>query len=351
MRSTIMRSHVRTILVLALAVVVLAFFFRNVDVRGVVREIVHARPEWLALSLATMIANLAIRSWRWQYLLEPLGKASFTNSFRATAVGFAARSFLPAAAGELVRPYFLSRVSRHEALSATGAFATVILERLLDMITVLILLASWVFFFGRDLGIAHPVLFAAMKWAGGLAAAASFGALAILFVVAGHPARISETLTRLERVLPSALAGLLAKVAEKFAIGLGVIRRPVRLVVAMLWSFPLWLCIALGIWAAAMAFRLPVPFTGSFLLIGLLTLGIAVPTPGAVGTFHEAFRYGVTTFFDAPNDAAVGAAIVLHAISIGPSLLLGILFAAQEGLNMAGMRQLANQAEPGGVAR
>ena len=52
-------------------------------------------------------------------------------------------------------------------------------------------------------------------------------------------------------------------------------------------------------------------------------------------------------FFGAPNVAAVGAAIVLHVLSIGPSLLLGLFFAAQEGLNVAGMRQLANQAESG----
>jgi hypothetical protein len=52
-------------------------------------------------------------------------------------------------------------------------------------------------------------------------------------------------------------------------------------------------------------------------------------------------------FFGAPNTAAVGAAIVLHAFSIGPSLLLGLFFAAQEGLNVAGMRQLADQADAG----
>ena len=90
--------------------------------------------------------------------------------------------------------------------------------------------------------------------------------------------------------------------------------------------------------------------TGSFLLIAMLTIGVAVPTPGAVGSFHEAFRLGTTVFFGAPNDAAVGSAIVLHAFSVGPALLLGLFFAAQEGLNLAGMRQLANQAEPGPTA-
>ena len=70
-------------------------------------------------------------------------------------------------------------------------------------------------------------------------------------------------------------------------------------------------------------------------MIALLVVGVAVPTPGAIGGFHEAFRFGATMFYGAPDDAAVGAAIVLHVFSIGPSLLLGLLFAAQAGLNFA----------------
>ena len=45
-------------------------------------------------------------------------------------------------------------------MSATGAFATIILERLLDVVTVLVLLASFVFVFGRDMARANPAAFA-----------------------------------------------------------------------------------------------------------------------------------------------------------------------------------------------
>jgi uncharacterized membrane protein YbhN (UPF0104 family) len=235
-------------------------------------------------------------------------------------------------------------------MTATGAFATIILERLLDVITVLVLLASYVFVFGRDLGRTNPNVFTGLKWAGATAGAGSFAVLVVLFVLAGDPERLGRTMTRLEQVLPSTLAGMIAKIAEKFARGLGAIRRPGRLLVALAWSFPLWLCIAAGIWAVAVAFRFAVPFTGSFLLIAILVIGVAVPTPGAIGGFHEAFRVGATTFFGAPDDAAVGAAIVLHLFSIAPALLLGLLFAAQEGLNVAGMRRLADQAEQGHTA-
>jgi uncharacterized membrane protein YbhN (UPF0104 family) len=230
-------------------------------------------------------------------------------------------------------------------MSATGAFATIILERLLDMLTVLAFLAIYVFFFGADLAIVSPGAFEAVKWAGITAAVAAFVVLLILFVLAGNPARLAATLQRLEQVLPSKLAGLLASIAEKFAIGLGAIRRPSRLFVSLVLSIPLWLSINLGIWAAAEAFHLAIPFTGSFLVMAMLVIGVAVPTPGAVGGFHAMFRLAATTFFGAPDDAAVGAAIVLHLFTVGPSLLLGLMFAAQAGLNLSSMRQLADQAE------
>lgn len=335
-----MRLHLRTVVVLALAAVLVAAFLYKVDLRRVLVEIARARPEWLALSLLTMFVNLALRAYRWQYLLKPLGATRFGNAFRATAVGFAASTVLPARAGEVIRPYFLAR---HEHISATGVFATIILERLLDVVTVLVLLASFVFVFGREVGEANPRVFLALKWAGGIAAVASLAALIVLFLLAGDPGRLGRATRRLGAVVPSAFIGLIAGVVEKFAIGLGAIRRPGHLLVALAWSFPLWLCIAVGIWTVAVAFRLPVPFTGSFLLMSVLVLGVAVPTPGAVGGFHEAFRLGATTFYGAPDATAVGAAIVLHLLSLGPSLLLGLFFAAQAGLNVAAMRELARQ--------
>ena len=235
-------------------------------------------------------------------------------------------------------------------MTATGAFATIILERLLDIVTVAALLASLVFVFGRDLAAVNPTGFTVLKWAGASAALAAGSALVVLFLLAGAPERLAMAMTRLERLLPSKLAELIGAIAEKFARGLGAIRRPGRLLAAFAWSLPLWLCIALGIWSMAMAFRLSIPFTGSFLMIALLTLGVAVPTPGAVGGFHEAFRVGATMFYGAPDAAAVGAAIVLHLFSIGPALLLGLFFAAQEGLNLGSMRRLADQAEQGHTA-
>jgi uncharacterized protein (TIRG00374 family) len=342
MRSRVKHTHVRTVVVLALAAGLLVLFLRNVDVRHVAHAILGASPAWLALSLAMMFVNLGVRALRWQYLLAPLGGATFGNAFRATAVGFAASSVLPARAGEVIRPYFLAR---REGKSATGAFATIVLERLLDMIAVLALLGVFLVAYGAAAQATNPRGLALVAWSGGVAGAFSLVALVVVFLLAGDPVRLARAVHRLGEVVPSSLASLVARVIEKFATGLGAVRRPGRLAGALVWSFPLWLSIDAGIWAVSRAFGFAVPFTGTFLIVPLLVLGVAVPTPGAVGGFHEAYRLGVTSFYGVGNDEAVGAAIVLHLFSIGPALLLGLYFAAQVGLSMTGLRQMAERAE------
>ena len=122
-----------------------------------------------------------------------------------------------------------------------------------------------------------------------------------------------------------------------FAEGFAVVRRPERLVAALAWSIVLWITIGGGIWAVSAAFGIAMTFTGSWLMLAPLVVGVAVPTPGGVGGFHEAYRIGATSFFGADNDTAVGAAIVLHAISVGPVALAGLLFIVQDGLKLGGI--------------
>lgn len=334
------QSPVRTLLAAALAAGLLGLFFRHVDLARVVVEIRRTRPAWLLLALTTMLFNLVIRSVRWQFLLEPLVRATFANSFRATAVGFAASSVLPARAGEVIRPYFLSL---HEPISAAGAFATIVLERLLDTVTVLIQLAVFVLFFGRQARQLDPVLFRAVQWMGASAGIVAAGALSLLFVLAGRPARLARVAARFEQLLPAARLAVVARIVDRFTAGLGVVRRPSRLLAALALSFPLWLSIALGIWAVTRAFRLAVPFNGALLLLAFIVLGVAVPTPAGIGGFHEAFRLSATTFYGVPEPDAVAAALVLHALSIGPALLLGLYFAAAAGLNLTGMHKMARE--------
>jgi hypothetical protein len=336
-----MRARARTIIVIALAVGLLALFLRKADFGRVWGEILRGNPWLLVLGVGTTLTTYALRARRWQCLLDGIGPTHFVTAFRATVMGFATNFLLPARAGEVLRPYLLAR---REGLSATAAFATIILERLLDTVTVALFLAAYLLLFDPGVAASDPRTFHAVKVGGLAVAAGAVAALVVLFVLAGHEGALRSVSLGIARILPARVAHKVAGIVQMFAEGLAAVRQPRQLVATMLWSFPLWLSIACGIWIVSQAFHIPVPFTGSFLLMALLVVGVAVPTPGSVGGFHLLYQIGATSFFGASNDRAIGAAIVLHAISFVPVTLLGILFMAQEGLSLGRMRSLADLA-------
>jgi glycosyltransferase 2 family protein len=326
-----LRNVIRTVLVIGLAVGLLAVFLREADFGRVWSAVASARADFLGLSLAATAATFVIRAERWQYLLGPLGPTRFRTVFRTTVIGFAASAVLPARAGEVIRPYLLAR---QEGLKATAAFATILVERILDLVAVLLLLLAFLVWFDPGVEARDSVLLSAIRFGGLVMAPVAVGALALMFFMAGHPERLHAWLLRAEAILPGRLAAAIARLAQTFAEGFAVVRRPERLVAAMAWSIVLWISIAATIWAVAIAFGIAMPFTGGWLMLAPLVVGVAVPTPGGVGGFHEAFRLGATAFFGADNDIAVGAAIVLHAISVVPVTLAGLLFIVQDGLRL-----------------
>jgi uncharacterized protein (TIRG00374 family) len=336
-----MRARIRTIVFVALAVGLLALFLRKADFGRVWGEIIRGNPWLLVLGVGTTLTTYALRARRWQCLLDGIGPTHFTTAFRATVMGFATNFLLPARAGEVLRPYLLAR---REGLSATAAFATVILERLIDTVTVALFLATYLLLFDPGVEASDPRTFHAVKVGGLAVAAGALVALVVLFILAGHPRALERASLAIRRVLPERAAHKAVRVVQTFADGLAAVRQPRRLVATVLWSFPLWLSIACGIWIVSQAFHIAVPFTGSFLLMALLVVGVAVPTPGSVGGFHLLYQIGAMSFFGASNNRAIGAAIVLHAISFVPVTLMGIMFMAQEGLSLGRMRSLADLA-------
>jgi uncharacterized protein (TIRG00374 family) len=335
-----MRPRIRAVLIFAFTLGLLAFFFRNANFGEIWAETQRANRWELLAAVALTMLTYALRAWRWQSLLAPIGPTHFGNAFRTTVIGFAASFFLPARAGEVIRPYLLAK---KEGLNPAAAFATIILERLLDTATVLLLFALFVFTVRDGVMTADAAQLGHVKFWGGAAAAAAIGGLLVLFILAGHPERLGRMAGRVERVLPVRIARMVAHFVESFAQGLAVMRQPARLGIALLQSFPLWLSIAAGIWLTSLAFHITFPYPGSFLVMTLLVVGVAVPTPGAIGGFHVAYQVAVQTFFGATPDRAAGAAIVLHAISFVPVSLLGIIFMAREGLTLHSAQELAKR--------
>lgn len=332
--------NLRTAFVSLLALALVAWFLRHANIADVWAQVRQARMDLLILGFIFVMATYWARAIRWQYLLAPVGHTKFRTVFRTTVIGFAALAILPARVGDVLRPYLLAR---REGLATTATMATVVMERVLDLIAVLTLLAIYVWGFSGDSPLPDRLL-NPVKVSATLAAAVSVVLMAVMWVLATHPERIGKLAAAAARILPGRLSERVGHLTTTFSGGFAAARSPRALLLAMLWSFPLWLAIAAEAWAVTVAFGIEMPFAGTFLLQALLVIGVAVPTPGGVGSYHEAYRIGVTTFFGAPNDRAVAAAIVTHAISFVPVVLLGVIFMAQDGLSVSGLKDLAGAA-------
>ena len=331
---------IRTVAVSLLAIALFAWFLSRANLADVWVQVRNARPAFLVAALLLVAVTFWVRAVRWQHLLAPIGPTRFRTAFRTTVIGFAALSLLPARAGDLLRPYLLAR---QEGLSPPAVFATIVMERVLDFIAVLILLAVYVWGFS-DASTLPPHLRGPIEVSSALAAVAAVVMMGLMWVLATHPERIGAIVAATTRVLPRRLGTRLGALARTFSGGFAVAREPRSLATAFVWSLPLWLLLAGEIWLVTRAFNINVSFPGSFLLQALLVIGVAVPTPGAVGSYHEAFRLGVTTFFGTPNDAAVAAAIVVHAVGFFPIVFVGLVFMAQDGLSVRGLQALTSTA-------
>src|SRR5262249_5145126 len=151
-----------------------------------------------------------------------------------------------------------------EGFSAASAFATIVMERVLDMLAVLLLLATFVV--GHGLAGYSPALQRIVQLT---AAAAAGGAVVLLLVswtLATHPERIGRFVFRTGRILPHRVAETLSRLAQTFSEGFLVVRRPRPLVLALAWSVALWISITVQTWLVTNAFGIAMPYTGTFLL-------------------------------------------------------------------------------------
>src|SRR5262245_25027637 len=331
-----LRSAIVTLLTFGL----LAWFLKNANVADVWRHVRQARGDLLVLAFGFVLATYWARAIRWQYLLAPIGPTRFRTVFRTTVLGFAALAVLPARVGDVIRPYLLART---EGLATSATFATIVMERVLDLITVLALLALYVWGFS-GVGALPAAYLRPVEVSAAIAAVVAVVLLALMWVLATHPERIGALVGMAARVLPGRISHRIKEVVSVFSGGFAAAREPRAVVMAIVWPFVVWLAIAAEGWAVTIAFGIAMPFEGTFLLQALLVIGVAVPTPGGVGSYHAAYRWGVTTFFGAQNDQAVAGAIVTHAISFVPVVLLGLLFMAQDNLSVGRLKDLAGAA-------
>ena len=325
-----MRASWRSIIGIALSVVLLVWVLRDVSLAVVWRELSQASiPLFLAsATCATLIFPL--RAIRWRVILQPVApNQPFGALWRSTAIGMMANNVLPARAGEIARAYALTKQT---AVPFATSIASLAVDRLFDML-VLLLLAVIAFLdpaFPREARIAGQTLGSIAQ--GSIAFVGLL--LAALYALAFFPAQIVRLFELFARRVSPTLEARGKSILTRFSEGLSVLRSPGRFLVVLAWTVAHWLLNAFAFWLGFKAVGIDLPYSAALFLQTLIAIGVAIPSaPGFFGVFEKLATVGLAVY-GIGADRATSWAIGFHILSFIPITVIGVWYFARLGIHM-----------------
>ncbi|KAF0221894.1 MAG: hypothetical protein FD174_225 [Geobacteraceae bacterium] len=282
---------------------------------------------WPAV-LVTFISYF-FRAVRWRFLLLPIKKTLLRNLFPSTIIGYMANNLLPARLGEFVRAYVLGE---KEGIDKSSVFATLVLDRLFDGFTVLLILLATFFTVRLPAGmekVQHGLV------VGGYVTLAIYaGVVAFLMALKSRPARTLHLIGKLLKPFPARVSEKAIPMLGSFIEGLRLSSKPSELIALVLLSLLIW---ATAVWPVDMllrAFGIVLPITASMFIMVFLVFAVMVPaSPGYVGTYHAACVYGLMAF-NIQKEKALSVALVIHGISFFPVIFLGLYYLWQGNISL-----------------
>lgn len=338
-----MRKYVKFIALVLLAAALLLWFGKGLDWAEVFAAVKRADWRLILAAVAVICTTYLTRAFRWRALLAPLTPSGLRELFAATTVGFSA-VLLIGRAGEVVRPAFLPL--RDPRVRPGASFITIMVERIYDMATVVVLFAVNLLWFQAPRGEAAE--YARMRMAGLallLVAIGGIGALIWYRRVSRPVIRFVEERLGRWRFVPNRLRNIVTGLLEQLARALSVLVNARELVVTVGWTVVLWGSVAVADWLVFRAFGLPFGLVETIFVMSWSLVGSMVPTPGgAAGAFHMVTAYGLI-FLGVAQKQAAAASIVLHLVVFGPALLFGLYYFLRSDVSLARLRQLAAAGE------
>lgn len=318
-----MRKNAQLILGLVVSLVALALAFRGADLGAIAGALRKANYFVLAVGVAFYLLGLVFRALSWRVILG--GRVPFWRVFEALNEGYLLNNLLPFRLGEFGRAYL---ISRRNNLPALEALSSIVVERVIDLLMVVVLLVSFL------------PLIVGFDWARGTVVtsiALGLTAIAVLITIARHQAWVAGLVGAVLRRMhlrwldPDRWQAR----AASFLAGLSSLRDPRRALQAAFWSTMAWGAAGLGGWFMLNAFLPGATLTMSFVTLMLVGIGGAVPSaPGSAGVF-EFVTVQSLQIFHVDNNLALSFALTLHAIGFLSAVILGSWALAREGETLA----------------
>ncbi len=304
------------------SILALYFIASQIDMQALMAALARARYVYVVPTIVLLLAGLVTRALRWRVLLGgalPLGRA-----FSIMNVAYLVNGILPLRIGEVARIYLGTRAS--PPVPALKAASTIIVERLLDLLAVVILLA---------LALTAGPVPDELKAAAAFAVPASIGGFIILVILSGQRGFIRRMLKN------DRLRGW----AEHFLDGLQPLTQASALGQALFWTAVSWGFSTAAGYILMFAFFPEGSWAATCLYIAAAAFAIAVPAvPGNLGPYELSILLALSAAgYGEPRDVAAAFALVVHGVNLGVHATTGLIGFIQEGISLGQLSEGVQQ--------
>ena len=303
------------LLPLLLGGAILYWMYRGFDFQSIKHVLLHEMNwTWMLLSFPFGILAQAFRGWRWQQTLEPMGeKPRSSVAVNSIFLSYASSLVVPRS-GEFIRCGVLKR---WEGISFPKALGTVVTERAVDSLVVLLFTGTTLLFqlsifgtFFEKTGTSLDSIFQRFSLTGYLVTAVC--GLAVLLLLHLLLKRLS-IYNKVKATLSSIWEGVISL-------------KNVR-------NLPLFLLFTLGIWGSYFLHYYLTFFCFDFtsgLGIGCAlvsfvvgSIAVIVPTPNGAGPWHFAVKT-MLILYGVADEQALYFVLIVHTVQTMLVILLGI---------------------------
>ena len=305
------------------------FWWRGPSFHAIGHAFTRVEWQWVVVAIGFNLLSVLVRALAWSTVIrsaipEPHPKP--ITVFSAFSVGLFANAVLPGRIGELARVAVLVRkLPRRKGLWAT-LVGTVLAHRVFDIVPV-ILLVLFVVVTAKVPAWAITIILIVVGSGIGLFAFALVGART------AHRSRLDGV-------------GALRRVVAMARQGLGVMRSPIKMALAISFQIAGWVCQLFAVWTAMRAFDIhaPLPAAGVVLLV-MNVVTIFPFWPGNVGAVQLAIAAPLSASYGVNYGVGVAYGFGLQAIEASVGIGVGLIFLAREGLSVAMLRVMPSAAQ------
>ncbi|MCP5104115.1 MAG: flippase-like domain-containing protein [bacterium] len=330
--------YVKILLIVGIVGVLLYFFFQDVNFGEVIAIIKGLNPIYPVVFFTGLFLQFFIRAYRWGLLLKPhKEKIPLATLYNYTVIGFLISTILPGRLGEPAKGMLLAS---EEKISRSYGLASVVLERLIDSLMIVLLFLTSLFFIKES----QSKFLADVKQVSYFIVP-----VIVLILILFYLVNTNRVFRYVEKLIYFFSKFIPAKIREK--------------AVSFLLNFVKGLRLNLGVWdflklslSSLLVWIFFVPFYW-FLMQGfefgsrvglletvpyfsIIVAAAAIPTPGMAGSLDAASRHGLEQLYGVETNTAAAYTLLVHFIIIAVIIIPGLVALWSKGLNLKTIRSL-----------